>query len=88
MPHPLVVHLKRSPFDVRIDRATKWGNPFHIGKDGSRSDVIRKYAEWIVQQPALMKALPELKGKRLACWCAPEACHGDVLARLAEEHVA
>jgi hypothetical protein len=29
-----------------------------------------------------MAALPELKGKVLGCWCAPSACHGDVLMRL------
>jgi hypothetical protein len=35
-----VVHLRRSPFDVQIDRATKWGNPFKVGRDGTpgRSD--------------------------------------------------
>ncbi len=33
--------------------------------------------------PALREKLPELKGKILGCWCAPEACHGDILAELA-----
>ena len=36
-------------------------------------------------QPALLAALPELRGKRLGCWCAPQACHGDVLAQLADQ---
>ena len=31
-----------------------------------------------------MAQLPELKGKVLGCWCAPEGCHGDVLAELAD----
>lgn len=82
MPHPLVVHLKRSPFDVRIDRFTKWGNPFVIGRDGTREDVIRKHKEWLPKQPHLMAALGELRGKRLGCWCAPQPCHGDTLALL------
>jgi hypothetical protein len=30
-----------------------------------------------------MAALDELRGKDLACWCTPLACHGDVLLRLA-----
>jgi Domain of unknown function (DUF4326) len=34
-------------------------------------------------QPGLMSALHELCGKDLICWCAPEACHADVLAALA-----
>lgn len=80
-----VVHCKKARHDVYIGRPSKWGNPFVIGKDGSREDVVRKYEEWIKEQPHLMAALPELYGKTLGCWCAPQACHGDVLARLAEE---
>lgn len=70
---------------VYVGRPTKWGNPFVIGRDGSRADVVRKYEEWIVQQPDLMQALGELKGKSLVCWCAPEACHADVLMRLSNQ---
>jgi len=80
---PRVVHLKRDPFDVRIDRASKWGNPFRIGADGDRSEVIRKYRAWVIGQAELMAALGELRGKRLGCWCSPLPCHGDVLAELA-----
>lgn len=83
MNHPLVVHLSKARYDVRIDRATKWGNPFRSGKDGDRPSVICKYEVWLKQQPLLMAALPELRNKILGCWCAPKACHGDVLARLA-----
>lgn len=79
-----VVHLNREAFDVRIDRKSKWGNPFVIGTDGDRAEVIAKYRAWVVEQPELMAALGELRGKRLGCWCAPEACHGDVLAELAD----
>ena len=78
-----VVHCKKSKYDVYIGRPSKWGNPFEIGKDGDRATVIRKYREWLVTQPDLMAALPELKGKVLGCWCAPKACHGDVLHAMA-----
>ena len=80
-----VVHCKRDKHDVYIGRPSKWGNPFSIGKDGNRSDVIRKYTAWIKDQPELLNSLNELKGKTIACWCSPLACHGDVLARLADE---
>lgn len=76
------VHCKRELYDVYIGRPSKWGNPFVIGKDGTRDDVVRKYEEWIKGQPELMIALTELKGKTLGCWCSPAACHGDVLIRL------
>jgi hypothetical protein len=78
-----VVHCKRETFDVYIGRPSKWGNPFVIGKDGTREDVIAKYETWIETQPQLMNALPELRGKVLGCWCSPKSCHGDVLVRLA-----
>ena len=67
---------------VYVGRPSKWGNPFVIGRDGSRDDVIAKYRTWIMQQPALLKALHELKGKDLVCWCAPERCHANVLLDL------
>jgi hypothetical protein len=64
-------------------RASKWRNPFVIGPDGTREEVIAKYRAWIVEQPELMAALPDLRGKDLVCWCAPEPCHGEVLLELA-----
>lgn len=78
-----VVHCKRSPHDVYIGRPSIWGNPFVIGRDGSRAEVIAKYEAWLGKQPKLLAKLSELRGKVLGCWCSPEACHGDVLARLA-----
>jgi hypothetical protein len=68
---------------VYVGRPSKWGNPFVIGRHGTRDQVIAKYRAWITRQSALMAALPELRGKNLICWCAPEACHADVLIELA-----
>lgn len=79
-----VVHCKKEPFDVYIGRGSKWGNPFKIGQDGTRQDVIVKYCDYVATRADLLAALPELKGKVLGCWCHPQACHGDVLAELAD----
>lgn len=68
---------------VYVGRPSKWGNPFVIGRDGSRDDVIAKYRAWIVEQPNLMRSLGELRGRNLVCWCAPQVCHADVLIELA-----
>ena len=72
---------------VRIDRATKWGNPFVIGKDGDRAQVIAKHEAWFISDDprsvALRAALDELKDKDLACWCHPLPCHGTSLMRAA-----
>ena len=79
-----VVHCKRAKYDVYVGRPSKWGNPFTIGRDGTRAQVIAKYRAWILTQPALVEAARrELRGKVLACWCAPLACHAEVLAEIA-----
>jgi hypothetical protein len=82
MSHPLVVHCRVDSFDVYCGRPSKWGNPFEIGKDGTRQQVIDKYEKWILQQPELIDQLWELKGKVLGCWCAPKRCHCEILAKL------
>lgn len=88
MVHPTyVINRKLAPpgaWDVYIGRPSAWGNPFKIGRDGDRAEVIRKYEAWLRGQPRLMARLPELRGRVLACWCKPLPCHGDVLARLAD----
>lgn len=82
-----VVHCKKSEYDVYIGRPSKWGNPFIIGRDGTRQDVVDKYREWITNGDGkcLLKQLSELKDKTLGCFCKPEACHGDVLVELINE---
>ena len=70
-----------------IDRRTRWGNPYRIGPDGSRTRVIAQYRIdlWCRIRSGIvtMEELAELHGKRLACWCDPLPCHGHVIARAA-----
>jgi hypothetical protein len=61
-----------------------WANPYRIGRDGTREEVIARYREYVLENPELRAALPELRGRVLGCWCVPLACHGEVLAELAE----
>jgi hypothetical protein len=68
---------------VYIGRGSKWGNPFIIPKDGDRDEVILKYAEKLIEDTSLLGSIGELTGKYLVCYCAPEACHGDILIELA-----
>ena len=77
-----VVNKYRDPYDVYIGRGSKWGNPFRIGIDGTREDVIKQYRDWIQTQPYLLNSLEELRGKTLGCFCSPQACHGDILVEL------
>lgn len=80
-----VVNINKETYDVNIMRPTKWGNPFIIGKDGTRKEVIAKYRMWVRSQPHLMASLGELRGKTLGCCCKPKPCHGDVLVDLIRE---
>lgn len=82
-----VVHCKRDAHDVYIGRGrgSIWGNPFVIGEHGTRDQVIDRFAEWLPTQPKLMAKVHELHGKTLGCFCAPQRCHGDVLAHFAEQ---
>ena len=54
-----VVHCKKAPFDVYIGRPSKWGNPFIIGKHGTREEVINKYEAYIMNNPKLFAALTQ-----------------------------
>lgn len=82
-----VVHFKKTHSDIYIGRPSKWGNPFEIGKDGTRSEVIAKYEDYVLNNKELMDSLHELEGKILGCWCHPKPCHGDVLVKLVRLYV-
>jgi len=82
-----VVHCKKEPYDVYIGRGSKWGNPFVIGKDGDRLEVMDKYEMYIMYNDDLIFALPELVGMTLGCYCAPLPCHGDILKIMVEDEI-
>ena len=70
---------KIPPEAVYIGRGSPFGNPFCIGPDGTREEVIRKYREFIQTRPDLLQRVEaELKDKDLVCFCSPKACHGEV----------
>ncbi len=75
-----VVHCKRSSYDVYIGRPSKWGNPFIIGPDGTREEVIMKFEQYLLNSE-LLKDIGELDDKILGCWCRPYRCHGDILLK-------
>lgn len=74
---------------VYVGRPSPLGNPYAIGRDGDRSDVVAKYRRWLhdnLESPEVKRALNGLlhdarQGPlELVCWCAPLACHADVIA--------
>ena len=71
---------------VRIDRGSKYGNPFVMPDDGDRDAVCDCYEQhYLPHKPSILKTLADLKGKVLVCHCFPNRCHGDILAEQANE---
>ena len=84
-----LVNIRHSKCDVAIGRLSIYGNPFRIGEDGDRVQVIEKYREWfykrILTDGGFRDRIQSLKGKVLGCWCVPEPCHGMVIIEYLEE---
>lgn len=88
MPHsPRVLNRHRDfiPADaIYIGRGSPYGNPYVMGKDGDRDEVVRMYEEYVERYPEFRQLIADaLRGKDLVCFCAPKPCHGDVLIRIA-----
>ena len=98
-----VVHIQdRVPGAVYVGRRQHWlklpqspfADPYRIGSDGTRAEVIALYRQRILGSPKLLHDLPQVRGKPLACWCrldgeartADKACHADVLLELLESY--
>jgi hypothetical protein len=95
---PKVVYIGRKMRGVRTKAGIKdlpasiWANPYKIGDDGDRRDVISLYfihiKHKILEEPETYR-LSDLDGKLLACWCKHPGkdipCHGDILVRLLRE---
>jgi Domain of unknown function (DUF4326) len=65
--------------------ASPLANPFRIGADGDRDEVVAKYRDYLLSRPDLLALLPGLRGSRLGCWCKPLSCHADVIAEFAND---
>jgi len=78
-----VVNMKNEIANVKVDRSSVLGNPYRIGKDGNRSEVIKKYKEYLWNCICVVDELNRLKDMSddtvLGCHCKPKACHGDVI---------
>lgn len=80
-----VVHCKKEPYDVLIDRSGKWGNPFRVDVHGRgvcigmfEDDLYMRLIHGEITEDELL----ELDGKTLGCWCKPSPCHGDIYVKV------
>lgn len=84
------INSKKDNFTIYIGRdwdgmkQSPFHNPFHLGKDGSREEVLLKFImywcapeQWKLRKAALIMLQD---GDTLGCYCYPKACHGDIIA--------
>lgn len=84
-----VVNVRKEKYDVFMGRPSIFGNPFHIGKDGTRTEVVFKHFIYfhrrLISDPMFKLAVHAHKGKKLGCFCHswdgtgenPLYCHVD-----------
>lgn len=75
---PKVLNKKKDfihPDAVYVGRGSPYGNPFRLGIDGTREEVIHKFVTLVL--PNL--DVSTLRGKDLVCFCAPKKCHADFI---------
>lgn len=86
-------------YGIYVGRGSPLGNPYRVGPDGTREQVIEKYRHWLdfairEKKTEIMVALRYIAAKhadhlfiRLICYCAPLPCHADVIAEVVERYV-
>ncbi len=83
-----VVNKYKEKYTHYIGRGSVFGNPFRIGKDGNREEVIIKFERWLMFHHCnlidkLIKAIYDLPEYAiLGCYCKPKSCHGDVIVKI------
>lgn len=70
---------------VKVDRTTKWGNPYPVTEFRSAEDAVEAFRSHLPTLPHFTALCQrELRGKNLACWCPLDQwCHADVLLAIA-----
>ena len=78
---------------LKVDRTTRWGNPFTAADCGSVAIAVANHGRWMrgeipapggVEPPSREEIRGALGGHDLACWCAVGTpCHADLLLTLA-----
>jgi hypothetical protein len=98
-PEIRIVNLKHSLLKlptIRVDGQSWLGNPFVIGTDGNRTEVIELYKQWFDDKMLndkefkerfyqLAKKYHQYEIIQLACWCYPKMCHASIIKQALEE---
>lgn len=99
MAHVTVVNKKRGEAGEYVGRGSALGNPFRIGPGGDRDAVIAQYRQWfddcvnagdeavLAELRRIYRVARDNGSVRLQCYCAPAACHADVIREFLENHL-
>ncbi len=80
----LIAWAEQQGLAVRIDRKTKYGNPWVLDQDGDRDFVCDCYEQdYLPKKKSILKDAVKLRGKMLLCHCYPQRCHGEASVKLA-----
>ena len=90
-----VGNKKQGARGIYVGRPSPLGNPFAMQGEATRAQVIRDYEEWLAEQLLDPHSAASIEIYRLAalarkqdiclvCFCAPKACHADIIKRTIE----
>ena len=90
-----VGNKKQGARGIYVGRPSPLGNPFPLHREAERAAVIRDYEEWLAEQLLDARSAASIEIHRLAalarkqdiclvCFCAPKACHADIIKRTIE----
>jgi Domain of unknown function (DUF4326) len=90
-----VGNKKHSALGIYVGRPSPLGNPFPLHREEERARVIRDYEDWLAEQLLDSNSAASIEMSRLAalarkqdlclvCFCAPKACHADIIKRTIE----
>ena len=87
-----VGNKKQGACGIYVGRPSPLGNPFPLHREAERVAVIRDYEDWLAEQLLDPSSAASIEMSRLAalarkqeicllCFCAPKACHADIIKR-------
>ena len=83
---PSFLYIGRGFASEGVERSV-WANPYIIGKDGTREEVIEKFRQHLLDSSELLAMIPQLEGRKIMCHCGlDQQCHGDVLIEAFTHH--
>ena len=85
-------------WQIRVDRASILGNPYHMVDESQRDTVCNQYEKYFnenMKHPdtafynevqRLYNIMKEYGKLELYCWCAPKRCHAETIKQYLENN--